>query len=775
MLYGAAEKRVFMYGKLFLRLILSVVFLVSFFCIAPVLQSCSEGPDPFSDFSSHPDDPLEKFAAGQLGIVQPTFARSYLVVAYRYFAGAPLTKDEQWGAEAIWSDRIGDSNVTDQEALATSPKNPYVEDHAAYGRENWPEARKQVTDSPAPEVAATKDGPNYNVYVNCGDDALETAAITLKARVKTFGKDNPGVKDWLKAQDTVFTNCGDSKEAALPDAPSAWLPETLRFDREYQIAAARMYAGQFDEAGNAFERIASEEKSPWRQIAPYLVARNLVRRASLEPPVAPNSQDVRGFDAARLRQAETKIQSLLRDPSQKFMQASLQALLDRLEFRLNPKVQTAVVSQRLRTHAPDGKFYQWLCDYTLLLDQRLDSLPGEAFQPGETNAQAYADATPDRAKDDLTDWIVTFQANNGSATTHALESWRSHQDSIPWLLVLLSKTESTSPFVADVLAAAEKIPTSSPAYLTAFFHRMRLGNAARNLKEVRQSIGALLANPSGLPATARESLLDLRLDAASDLEDAIPLLARDSCEAMHESSGCHSVLAPHGATFLNNLPLELLVGVVHDAKLDPGVQTQIARKVWLRAVLLGRHDAAQSLDSFVQDPSAFPGNPPPENIAGWVKQYESAQTPEEKQFAAVFLLQHQFAVGISVDSDQPWCGSMDALDSTNSRCSVFPAMTVSSFLTEAQRKQAAAERVIFNNLDSQANYYTSVSIEYAQRHPDDPRVPESLSRAVKNTRMNCNNARTGALSKKAFDLLHNRYPNTSWAKNTKYWFGDSPY
>jgi hypothetical protein len=191
--------------------------------------------------------------------------------------------------------------------------------------------------------------------------------------------------------------------------------------------------------------------------------------------------------------------------------------------------------------------------------------------------------------------------------------------------------------------------------------------------------------------------------------------------------------------------------------------------------LLGRHDAAQSLDSFVQDPSAFPGNPPPENIAGWIKQYESAQTPEEKQFAAVFLLQHQFAVGISVDSDQPWCGSMDALDSTNSRRPVFPAMTVSSFLTEAQRKQAAAERVIFNNLDSQANYYTSVSIEYAQRHPDDPRVPESLSRAVKNTRMNCNNARTGALSKKAFDLLHNRYPNTSWAKNTKYWFGDSPY
>ena len=63
------------------------------------------------------------------------------------------------------------------------------------------------------------------------------------------------------------------------------------------------------------------------------------------------------------------------------------------------------------------------------------------------------------------------------------------------------------------------------------------------------------------------------------------------------------------------------------------------------------------------------------------------------------------------------------------------------------------------------------SLEFAVQHPDDPRVPEALSRAVKNTRMNCNNARTGALSKKAFDLLHSRYSDTAWAKNTKYWYG----
>ncbi len=32
-------------------------------------------------YTVHPDFPLEKFAAGELGVLQPTYARSYLVVA----------------------------------------------------------------------------------------------------------------------------------------------------------------------------------------------------------------------------------------------------------------------------------------------------------------------------------------------------------------------------------------------------------------------------------------------------------------------------------------------------------------------------------------------------------------------------------------------------------------------------------------------------------------------------------------------------------------------
>src|ERR1044072_1207814 len=57
-------------------------------------------------YEKHPDLPLARFAAGELGVLEPTYARSYLVVAYRYFTGAGLDKEEQKSALALWDERL---------------------------------------------------------------------------------------------------------------------------------------------------------------------------------------------------------------------------------------------------------------------------------------------------------------------------------------------------------------------------------------------------------------------------------------------------------------------------------------------------------------------------------------------------------------------------------------------------------------------------------------------------------------------------------------------
>lgn len=739
-------------------------------------ETCADPGDPFDDYAIHPDIPLAKYAQGNLGIVQPTFARSYLVPAYRYLSGVPLTKNEQQGVQALWEARGIEATHIYSELGGGSGdeenrKNPYMQagQDEADGPNDWARERAQVASSPAPRVTLMQGLNDYNEYLNCANDAFATAAATLKERTAKFGKNHPGVQAWVTAQDAVFANCGGKPEApTLPATADSSLPEIFRFDREYQIAAAYMYSNHRDEAVKAFQHIATETASPWHDLAPYLAARTMVRSSTLRDP-GPD------FDTDEMQEAAEYLRKLLAERPERPFAGPLHALLDRAEFRLHPAEQTTRLSGLLRKPAPEGRFYNWLWDYTWLLDHRGDS-SGE--YGGRAQPDEYKKLATERAKDDLTDWVLTFQFQDESAEKHAVEMWRAHPESNPWLIATLIKTRPDSPQAGDVLAAARKIPQNSPTFITAFHERMRIELGRHNDKTVRESIDGLLAGPQpALGAYAREALLDQRLDAAASLEDAVKFIPRSSCAVTHreEAADCAKTLTGSGVWFLNGLPLDTLNHLLEQKVLPPEVADKFARNVFMRAVILQRHDVGQPLTRWVFSRSDYHLPVPAEQVKNLLADYQAATSPEEKQFAAIFLLQHLYAFSYQMDTESPWCasalafpdGSMD-LPSQPGRAATFAN---SGVLTEGQRKQAAGELAALSKADSQANYYVKSVLEFAEKHPDDSRVPEALSRAVKNTRMNCNNSRTGELSKKAFDLLHSRYDHTTWAKNTKYWYG----
>ena len=760
------------------------VVALSVLALVHLAQSCSEPELPFDDYSKHPDVPIDKFAQGNLGILQPTFARSYLVVAYRYLSGVPLTKDEQQAAVAVWQSRgIDPTNIYPDYYSGGAEKdrqNSYMQAAQDYadGPKDWASVRAEIVPSDVPRINQVQDLDNYGHYLNCSNDAFANAAATLKQRAAKFGNAHPAIKDWVASQDAVFANCGgDPKQPVLPEAPDSSLPEILRFDREYQIAAAFMYSIHSNEAIKGFQRIAEEPNSPWHDLAPYLVARTMARGATLnhpgpgenqpgQPPHPPS--DTEEMQAA----ADYAAKLLAKNPNRPFAEP-LRNLIDRIEFRLHPAEQTARLSHEILSKPSEGRFYNWLWDYTWLLDQRQD-VSGEYYEAASPDA--YEKSLPTRQQDSLTDWIVTFQLHDPRATQHALEVWRAHRDSAPWLLAALSKTEANSPQLAELLSAAERVPLSSPAYVSVFYHRMRLGNALRNYPEVRRSIDAFLASPADLPSVAKDFFLDLRLDAAADLNDAVRFLPRDSCtvDRRQPPPNCLLTMPEHSAHYLDVLPLDLQVETLRNKGLAEEEKTKFVRNVWLRAALLGRHDVAQPLAAQAFRPGVNQIPVKPEDFAKLVKDYESAATPEDQEFAAVFLMQHQYAFGYDMGSMEPWCASPNAFKDENSYSRNFRPSSAPpnapSYLSEPQRKQAETEQAALDRLDSQANYYVRIVLEFAKKHPEDPRVPEALSRAVKNTRMNCGNPRTGPLSKAAYDLLHQRFPNSSWAKNTKYWF-----
>src|SRR5215831_20648894 len=50
---------------------------------------------PIFSFESSPDLPFMEFAAGNIGIVKPSFGRKTLVIAYRYLNGGSFSQEEQ--------------------------------------------------------------------------------------------------------------------------------------------------------------------------------------------------------------------------------------------------------------------------------------------------------------------------------------------------------------------------------------------------------------------------------------------------------------------------------------------------------------------------------------------------------------------------------------------------------------------------------------------------------------------------------------------------------
>ncbi|HKP10939.1 MAG TPA: hypothetical protein VJZ91_02475, partial [Blastocatellia bacterium] len=312
----------------------------------------AEGCGPFTlrqvfTYEKHPDFPLAKYAAGELGVLQPTYARSYLVVAYRYFAGAPLDAAEQKAVTAVWDERL---------QYGGSPEEDW--------QKTWLDARAKVAGAAKPEdinVFRTIDKKDlYLNYLNCAADSFKNAAATLNRLIEKYGAASAEAKDWVATQDQVFANCDKEPTVIAPAAASA--SAVVRANRAYQVAAANFYAGNFDQAESQFNAIAADASSPWRALAPYLVARTLIRKATL-------GGGRNEADRPTLTRAEAQLRKVLADRNESALHASARGLLSYVRFRLAPEERLKELSAALLKKSAGAAFKQDLVDYTRLLDR----------------------------------------------------------------------------------------------------------------------------------------------------------------------------------------------------------------------------------------------------------------------------------------------------------------------------------------------------------------------------------------------------------------------
>lgn len=749
------------------RIVVSLLLVCSVMTLTPPpAQAC--GPfltDAIFVFEKHPDYPLEKFTRGNLGVLQPTYARSYLVAAYRNLVGETLTDAEVKGLTSLWDERLNNS---------------WDESYEDWLKK-WKEARAKVPGVGAPpdiDVYRYREKPqDYEAFLNCQEDAFQNAVTTLEQRMTTWGADSAAVRDWITAQDLVFKNCKLGQE--MPAAASEQ-NALLRADRAYQIAAANFYATKFDDAVKTFDAIADDGSSPWRTIAPYLAARSLLRKGSLA------AEPEQGKPA--LAEAEKRLKSIIEDRKLEKSHHAANRLLNLTRLRLRPEETVRNLAQAISKKGAAPDFKQSVWDYTVLLDKWIRDNEDGVVKSTSVPAAVLTG--------EMTDWIITFQDESDAATTHALEQWEKKQN-LPWLVAAITKADRESAKASDLMSAAARVESHSPAAPSLIFNRARLLTEMNRGDEARMLLDQTLrGDRSRLSRSGTNLLLNQRMTLARNLDDFLSAALREPAgysdnsdererpleekEAAEFTRGAKLFFdADAGAVFNKLMPISIWAEAARSALLPPNLHRNVAQASFMRAALTDRALVANQTATILA--AAYP------ETKELLTAYQRATTPDARRFAAAHLALKfpglrpyvSFGVGRVTDiaemdsyRDNWWCAEPPASFGgyfSDGDAATKKQMPAPEFLKSSQ-SAAASEVALLQKLGPGPNYLAQTVISWATKNPTDRRVPEALHLAVKSTRYGCTDKETGRWSKAAFDLLHRRYPNTSWAKETPYWF-----
>ena len=753
--------------------------------VVPALPTMACGPDlspPTFIENEHPDWPPDAYADGKLGVILPSYTESYLVIAFRYFSGKPPSGLERRQFVALWSHyHQNDDGLPGQESPAESEWDD--------AQQEWQQMiQLKVPDSPQMSAAGHFMMVNlpqtYESYDNCLADSYRTAAKTLRARVQQFGAKSPAVRSWLEAQIVVFQNCKGGG-TSIPAEARSDLPPMIRADRDYQIAAANFYAGNWDEAEKRFVAIADDPASPWRATAALVAARCEIRKGLL------GTNDSEAWTKG-LSNADQQLKKIIADPESASVKSGAEQLRGFVEFRLTPDDRLIELSESLAKGASPETFGQDVDDYTKLVQRR---------------GPIFARTASLREKSAMTDWVMSFRFGD---ETRMITRWQ-NTHSLPWLVAALTVAKSDTPQLPLLMDAAAKVPSSSPAYLTVAFQRDRLLAETGQQVQARQNIDKILDLPqSRIPISSKNQFLALRMKLSQNLDEFLrfaPRMAADPGGLFPQFNSRQAAMkeplfdGDAAITLTETMPLNVMMDAARSTVLPPPLRQHVAVAAWTRAIILRNDSAAQQIAPVLVDLA-------PQLKAGFAP-YSSAEDEKSREFAAIFILlktpgSRPF-VGTG-DSRKPWftpegLGEIDSLRD-NWWCSMTPRTGGSpaynqanlyqnfnpgfsepmyqiypdrkipepAFLTSKDGEVAQNEWAVLAGLPAGPDWLAQETIAWAKAQPEDPRIPEALHLVVHATRYGCRDAKTADYSKQAFTLLHSQYPKNEWTARTPYWF-----
>ena len=620
---------------------------------------------------------------------------------------------------------------------------------------------------------------DYVTPTNCLDDAFDTAVRTFEERQSRFGAGSAALRAWVRAQAAVFANC-EEEPLSLPEAAAADADALTKADRAYQTAAAYFYGMQYEEAARRFRAIADDVSSPWRPYGRYLAARSVLRIATMGPGQAAENPGV-------LAAAEKEFQAVIADPVAAPVHNSARGLLSFVRIRLRPLEELRTMATRITTTRDEVPVAD-LDTFIYLLDHQ--GPPAAGFGPDQSRAlEAARDAS------DLVDWLDGFSNPYPMARDRAIAQWQ-QQRSMPWLVAALMQLHGGHESADALLDAAAQVPSTSPAFATVSFLRVRLLIGLDRIAEARRLLATL---PDAPAAGVAQETINLyrgeRLMVAASFEEFLKAAPRLSIPVAFEFGDTPAPVVSFdedaAAVLGQRLPLDRLVDAAVSPALPARLRQRVAIAAFTRAILLERHDSARRVAPVLRSLA------PP--LAADLDRYMREATADARRRAALLLilrtpgmtrdvrgLDDRFTMKV-VEPRRAfenfllpwWCAQpiqtpeRVAGEVTSELVHLlYPTHVVPypAFVTSEERSATEQEASALRATGHASKYLATAALEWARTRPADPEAAEALARVVAGWRRSCRDEADVDLSRRSFQALHRQFPNSEWAKRTKYWY-----
>ena len=597
---------------------------------------------------------------------------------------------------------------------------------------------------------------------NCQPDAFRTAEATLSDRRSRYGSGSVELSRWLEAQGTVFAQCSGEAGLDPPEDPaSGWLP-LERDDREYQIAAAYFYAGQYLEAASRFGNIGQNVNSPWRDLGRYLVGRSLAREAIV------NDND----RARHLGLALNVYRALAEDPAYVKAFPSVPGQIRHIRTRMDPAATRRELELRI-IEAPASVTAEEFADYAYLRRWMATARAGR-----ESDYERWL-------------WYATDRRN--STSEEVVEQWRA-EGSPPWLYIALARASSQlgETALTELVGAADALPADTPGHLNMLLHRIRiLGLLGRVEDGLRLAEGAMGRNLD------RSQTNRVRLAAANIASSWPDYLRWASLEPLKLpwSDGAaarlpsnfnrittNTTLFHRGATNLLNsyFTASMIDDVIDTPGLSDYQRGRLAIAGWTRAMLADDIDMALKLSPRIRRHVPWLEGDMAQFEEGSDRYFEAARIVFDYPAFSPWL---QWGAGRVYTGDRPYRQIPDHVTRGSTWggwwCAAWRDSPISEgilrgprFAGYSDRELAAVRKLVEYRATAATSSFGPYVIRYAREHLDDPRVPRSLHRLVFATRHACYvGTAPGRISQAAYALLHEHFPDSEWAERTPYWYG----